>query len=114
MPPARRRYPRTEVQIVTNVSITGTDPPTKNKGLFSVLGGGGALIESETNYSIGSLLIFRFRLPDDPEDFCCQGVVCNEVDGRGSGVEFLGLDPHDRDRLTTFVARHVRTDRRPV
>ena len=60
------------------------------------------------------MLLFRFRLPDDPEEFCCQGVVCNEVDGRGSGVEFLGLNSQDRDRLMTFVTRHVQTDPDPA
>ena len=114
MPPSRRRYPRTEVHIMTDISITSAAPPTKDRGLFAVLGEGGALIESDTNYPIGSLLLLRFRLPADPEEFCCQGVVCNEVDGRGSGVEFLGLNPHDRNRLTTFVAHHVRPDPGPV
>ena len=114
MPPSRRRYPRTEVHIITDISLTSAASPTKDRGLFAVLGEGGALIESDTNYPIGSLLLFRFRLPADPEEFCCQGVVCNEVDGGGSGVEFLGLDPHDRDRLTAFVAHHVRPDPGPV
>ena len=114
MPPSRRRYPRAEVHIITDISITSAAPPTKGRGLFAVLGGGGALIDSDINYPIGSLLLLHFRLPDDPKEFCCQGVVCNEVDGRGAGVEFLGLNPHDRDRLTTFVAHHVRTDPGPL
>ncbi len=100
MRPSRRRYPRTEVHIITDISSTSAAPPTKDQGLFAVLGEGGALIESDTNDPIGSLLLFRFRLPEDPEELCCRGVVCHEVDGRGSGVEFLGQpagsgSPHD-------------------
>ena len=94
--------------------MTNATQPTKDQGLFAVLGGGGALVESDTNYPIGSLLLFRFRLPDEPKEISCQGVVCNAVDGRGVGVEFLGISAQDRERLTTFVARHARTDPDPV
>ena len=58
-------------------------------------------------YPIGSMLFFRFLLPGDPEEVRCQGVVCNEDDERGMGVEFLGIGPQDRERITTFVAQHT-------
>ena len=53
------------------------------------------------------MLLFRFRLPGDrEEEICCQGVVCNEAEGHGAGVEFLGIRPEDRHRITTFVSQH--------
>ena len=114
MPPQRRRYPRTEVNIVTDISITNAAQPTKDQGLFAVIGGGGALVASNIDYPIGCLLLFRFSLPDDEDEICCQGVVCNEITGRGVGVEFLGIRPQDRIRITTFAERHAPTDPGPV
>ena len=102
-----RRYSRTEVEIITDISVPHAVQPTKDQGSFLVLGGGGALVNADLDYPIGCLLLFRFRLPDDPEEICCQGVVCNEVDGCGVGVEFLGIRPQDRDRITTFVVQHM-------
>ena len=107
MPPDKRRYARTEVEIITDISILNASVPTKDQGSFLVLGGGGALVSAESVYPIGCLLLFRFRLPEDSEEICCQGVVCNEIEGRGMGVEFLGIRPQDRDRIQTFVAHHT-------
>ena len=102
-----RRYSRTEVEIITDISVPHADQPRKDEGSFLVLGGGGALVDADVHYPIGCLLLFRFRLPDEPEEICCQGVVCNEVEGRGVGVEFLGVRRQDRDRISMFVAQHM-------
>ena len=107
MPGNKRRYFRTDVEIITDISIIDAYTPTKDQGSFLVLGGGGALVNADTRYPIGCLLLFRFRLPDDPEAIYCHGVVCNEVQGHGVGVEFLGIRQQDRDRITTFVAQHM-------
>ena len=52
------------------------------------------------------LVSLRFKLPGDDEEVVCHGVVCNAVEGRGAGLEFLGIRPKDRDRLMEFVERH--------
>ena len=107
-PPHQRRYARTHVEIVTDISLSHANVPFRDQGSFTVLGGGGALVRAATQYPVGCMLLFRFRLPGDQDnEICCQGVVCNQVDGHGAGVEFLGIRPEDRDRITTFVEQHV-------
>ena len=72
-----------------------------------MLGGGGAFVSTEISYPVGCLLLFRFRLPGDEAETWCQGVVCNEVEGQGVGVEFLGISPVDRYRIMLFVVQHM-------
>ena len=33
----------------------------------------------------------------------CRAIVRNGLEAKGVGVEFLDLDPHDQERLRTFV-----------
>ena len=103
----RRRYPRTEVNIVADISIAHAAQPTTDQGLLVMLGGGGALIEAQY-YPLACLLRLRFRLPPgEGEEIRCQGVVCSEVAGRGVGVEFLNISAPDRDRIMAFVERYI-------
>ena len=48
-------------------------------------------------------MLLRFKLPDDDKDVVCHGTVCNTVDGKGAGLEFLDIRSNDRDRLVEFV-----------
>lgn len=105
----KRRFARTEVEIISGISVLHSSPPVSGDGSFLVLGGGGALVQTETPYPVGCMLLFRFRLPGESEEIRCEGVVCDEVEELGVGVEFLGVTSADRDRIVRFVVRHQTT-----
>ena len=102
-----RRYPRTEVNIVVDVSATVGQVRIQGHAVLRVLGGGGAYLEIDENCPVGMLLLLRFKLPGDDEEIICYGGVCDGVEGQGAGLEFLGIQPKDRDRLVEFVERHL-------
>ncbi len=101
----RRRYDRTEVNIVVQVSLPEGQPAARSQATIRVLGGGGAYLEIAESCPVGMLVLLRLMLPGDTEPIVCHGVVCHAVDGEGAGLEFLGIPPGDRARLVAFVER---------
>ena len=102
----KRRYARTEVNIVVEVSLLHGPQRTKSQAVIRVLGGGGVYLEMD-ECPIGMVVLLRFTVPGDNEQVVCQGAVCNCVEGEGAGLEFLDIQPRDRDRLVQFVERHT-------
>ena len=103
----RRRYPRTEVNIVVDFSVLHAATATTGQGLLRVLGGGGVFVEVDQNYPLGTVVLLQFRLPGEDEDVRCHGGVCNGVDGQGVGLQFLDISQRNRDRLMVFVDRQI-------
>ena len=69
------------------------------------LGAAGAFLETGQSYAHGSILTFRFMLPEGTEEVNCQGIVRNARVGEGVGIEFLDLAHDQRDRIADFVTR---------
>ena len=101
--PYTRRFRRTDASIVVDVSLAHGPQQTKRQAVIKVLGGGGAYLEIDESCPIGTVVLLRFKLPDDDKDVVCHGTVCNTVDGKGVGLEFLDIRSNDRDRLVEFV-----------
>jgi c-di-GMP-binding flagellar brake protein YcgR len=68
---------------------------------------GGALLELSTSLEVGAIHDFALQLDD--EVLWVQGEVRRCRAGRGNGyevgVEFIGIHPHDRQRLQAYVDR---------
>ena len=107
MEPNRRRYSRTEVNIVVEFVVLHASTPTMDQGLLRVLGGGGVFVEVDQNDPLGTVVRLRFRLPGEDEDVRCHACVCYSVEGQGLGLEFLDISPRDRGRLMVFVDRET-------
>ena len=107
MEPNRRRYPRTEVNIVVDFAVLYTPTPITDQGLLRVLSGGGVFVEVDENYPLGTVVRLQFKLPGEDEDVRCHGGVCYSVEGQGLGLESLDISPDDRDRLMIFVDRQT-------
>ena len=88
---------------MVHVSLTHGPQTAKSQAIIRVIGGGGACLEIGENCPIGTVVLLRFKLPDDDKDVVCHGTVCNTVDGKGAGLEFLDIRSNDRDRLVEFV-----------
>ena len=73
----------------------------------AVLGLGGAFLELRKDYSPGSLLGLRFRLPPTFHEVICWAVVRDRLEGRGVGVEFSDLAKTDARRIDAFVTARV-------
>ena len=69
-----------------------------------VLGASGACLSLNGNYGVGSLLRLGFELPATPGEITCTAIV-RDRQAEGVGVEFLQLEPQDRDRISGFVTR---------
>jgi hypothetical protein len=74
------------------------------RGRVTVLGEGGAFLELEDNFTVGSSVGLRLELPGtDKERIVCHGIVKEHIEGEGIGVEFTELGPDDRTRLKSAV-----------
>ena len=73
-------------------------------GHLVVLGGGGAFLELEERYPISSPLRLRFTLATLGE-ISCRAIVRYVIDGKGVAVEFLDIEPGDRERIMAFVEK---------
>jgi len=78
------------------------------------LSGSGAFLKTDNAPTAGSVLTLRFRLPGDPAEIDCKGVVRRIEQGgdepapAGFGVEFHDIRPQDGTRLEAFIHRQLR------
>ena len=70
-----RRYRRTEVSIVVDVSLAHGPQQVKSQAVIRVLGGGGAYLEIDEKCPVGVLMFLRFKLPGDGEEMHVK-VLC--------------------------------------
>ena len=103
---SRRRYPRARVSGDIEVWIERAGLVSRAMGRFVVLGAGGAFLEVDENYPVGSELSVAFRPDPMLDEVSCQAVVRNSLDRTGIGVEFVDLEPLDRARIQLFVEQH--------
>ena len=104
----KRRYPRVGLDASPISSEVWREPKGQSdsfEGLVTVLGGGGAFVELDERFKVGSSVGLRFTLPGAEDEVIYSGVVKQHVPGRGVGVEFTKLVHSDRERLTNWVIR---------
>ncbi len=99
--PARRDL-RATASFETKVWVDRAGGATSVDGRFVVLGAGGAFLELAEPYPLGTMMRVRFTLASIGE-IDCRAIVRNGLEAKGVGVEFLDLDPHDQERIRTFV-----------
>ena len=101
-----RRHPRTSVSFPVEVLSYSAGDTTEDEGRLIVLGAGGAFLELDGSYGLGSLLRLAFALPPTPGKITCTGIVRCRLP-KGVGVEFSQLESRDRDRINRFVTRNL-------
>ncbi len=89
----------------------------RSSGRLVDLSGGGALLELDDAFPIGTCLSLRFQLVRLGE-VNCRAIVRRDIEGKGVGVEFLDLEAPDQERLSALFAKATdeppdeRSDRR--
>lgn len=111
-----RRHPRARVNVRFEIAYRGHGGQAFSRELSP----GGAFLRTDRSPEIGSIIALRFRLPGDPRQMKCDGIVRSGTPGiragfglTGFGVEFRGLPDDDRDRLDRFV-RHCLGSRKCI
>ena len=102
--PHQRRYPRAHVNLDADVWVNRGGEAILRFGRLVILGAGGAFLELDESYAIGSLLRIRFTTAELGE-IACQVIVRSSLEGKGVGTEFLDMDPPDQERIKAFVAK---------
>ena len=77
-------------------------------GRFVILGAGGACLELDEPFSVGSLLKLSFTLPKTGDTIDCRAIVRDEISRTSVGVEFLDISPQDRERVSACVQRYIK------
>ena len=103
---SRRRSPRARVSGDLEVWIEQAGVVSRAMRRFVVLGVGGAFLEVDETYPVGSELSVAFNPDPMLDEVMCQAVVRHALDGKGMGVEFVDLQPLDRARIQVFVEQH--------
>ncbi len=103
-----RRHPRTNsVSFLVEVLGYSACFSTQDEGRLVVLGAGGAFLELSGRYPLGSMLRVNFKLPSTLVPVTCSAIVRFRLEGKGVGVEFWNLEPHDQKRIGTFVRQQL-------
>lgn len=84
-----RRHPR--ISLRTELWIGQDGIFTRTNELLRELSIGGAYVETEHVYPVGTLLNLRFKLPVAPNMISCSGIVRKIRPGHGYGVQFIDL-----------------------
>ncbi len=104
-PSDRRQLPRVRVSFDVDVRVEHAGHARTVGGRVVVLGAGGAFLELDAVYPIGSLMRVRFELPTLGE-IGCRAIVRNAIEDTGVGVEFLDLEGVEHRRIVAFVTKH--------
>ena len=103
---SRRRFPRAEVSFAADVRVERAGRSARTVGgRLVVLSAGGAFLELDDAYPVGSLMHVRFELPTLGE-IGCRAIVRRAIEGTGVGVEFLGIEGVEHRRIVAFVTKH--------
>ncbi len=106
---SRRRFPRVQVSFDVDVRVEPAGRQARAVGgRLVVLGAGGAFLELDAAYPIGSLMHARFELPTLGE-IGCRAIVRDAIEDTGVGVEFLDIDGVEHRRIVAFVTKHQQT-----
>ena len=102
----RRAFPRVRVSFDVDVQVEHAGKQARTVGgHLVVLGAGGAFLELDEDFPIGSFMHVRFELPTLGE-ISCRAIVRNDSENTGVGVEFLDIEGVQHRRIVAFVAKH--------
>ncbi len=101
----RRAFPRVRVSFDVDVRVEHAGKARTVAGRVVVLGAGGAFLELDAVYPIGSFMHVRFELPTLGE-IACRAIVRNAIEDTGVGVEFLDIEGVEHRRIVAFVTKH--------
>lgn len=99
-----RQHPRAAVDVPALSWAERRAQSVPVKGRFTVLGAGGAELDTEESYAVGGVLSLSFSLPAPANGITCRAIVRDRPGVRGVGVEFLDIHPNVRARITSYVA----------
>ena len=101
----RRKHPRvglrTELWIGQDGIFTRTDETLRDLSV------GGAFVESRQVFPVGSILSFRFKVPNATNLISCTAIVRNMDVGNGLGVQFMDLSGESLSQVEQFVAANL-------
>lgn len=97
----KRTHPR--VALRTEIWLGQDGIFTKSQRTLRDLSEGGAFIETNEGFPIGSVLSLRFMLPGALALISCAVSVRNSRNGEGLGVQFLDISQNDRVLVGAFV-----------
>ena len=100
-PSQRRQSPRAQVSAPVVLWVDTTGRPRRSSGHLVDLGAGGAFLELDGSYPVGTCLRLRFRL-DLLGEINCRAVI-RHCDGTGAGVKFLDLEDPEEARLLALI-----------
>jgi hypothetical protein len=104
----RRQYERLVIHI--RAMIIGK--PSCGNELVTDLSLGGCRLKTDSRISEGSFLHLRLQPPEPTRPITIQTVVVRSVYSDSLGLEFLGLDPRQKQYLSRFVSELL-TSRSP-
>lgn len=104
-----REHPR--VSLTTELWIGQDGIFTRADEFLRDLSIGGAFVQSRQVFPIGSILNFRFKLPNVTNFITCTGIVRNMEVGEGLGVQFLDLSGENLRQVQQYVEKTIAAER---
>ena len=99
----RRIHPRVSVEAEVWLGEDGVFTHCSERS--TNLSVGGAFIEAETGYALGSVVSIRFLLGS--HYVTSTTIVRNAPPGGGIGLEFIDVSRENKERLADFIAELV-------
>jgi PilZ domain len=106
----QREHPR--VSLRTELWIGQDGIFTRTDELLRDVSVGGAYLQSRQVFPIGSVLNFRFKIPNVTNFVSCTAIVRNMEVGGGIGVQFLDLSGENRKLIEQYVEKALEPDPR--
>lgn len=97
----------TELWIGQDGIFTRTDERLQNLSV------GGAFVQTGQVFAIGSILSFRFKVPNVVNFVSCTALVRNMVVGDGLGVQFLDLSGENFRHIDQYVKATLGDESQP-
>jgi Tfp pilus assembly protein PilZ len=91
------------VSLTTELWIGQDGIFTRTDELLRNLSVGGAFVQTGQVFAIGSILSFRFKVPNAVNFVSCTALVRNMVVGDGLGVQFLDLSSENVRHIEQYV-----------
>lgn len=98
-----RKYPRIVVDLPAIYTLDARTAHTR----ILTLGGGGLFLGITNPLTAGTQVNVRFRPVKHLEPLQVMTVVRYQIPGKGTGVEFLEIDPEYRQKLMKFILHRI-------
>jgi uncharacterized protein (TIGR02266 family) len=100
----RRRFERAPIVAQVEFELTNSSSgPSRVRRHMANISTGGLFINTEEPIRAGTRMVVRFELPNRHRVIAVSRVAYTRK-GVGLGVEFLSLDPEDRDEIEAYIA----------